>query len=84
MQEYKYPNIEAERARVQLSQDMLVQRLGVERKTYYNWLSKGNIPVSVLIQLSDMFDCSTDYLLGRTRNPVLFRKEQSNERNASF
>lgn len=71
MQEYKYPNIEAERARFNISQDVLAQKLGVERKTYYNWLTKGNIPVNVLILLSDMFDCSVDYLLGRTRNPVL-------------
>lgn len=71
--ETKYPNIEAERVRNNLTQDAISNMLGVERKSYYNWLNKGNIPVNVLIQLSDIFDCSVDYLLGRTRNPVLIR-----------
>lgn len=71
MQLLKYPNIEAERARINISQDELAERLNIERKTYYNWLTKGNIPVSSLMALADMFDCSIDYLLGRTRNPVL-------------
>ena len=71
--ETKYPNIEAERVRNNLTQDAISNMLGIGRKSYYNWLNKGNIPVNVLIQLSDIFDCSVDYLLGRTRNPVLIR-----------
>jgi transcriptional regulator with XRE-family HTH domain len=68
---YKYPNIEAERVRMGLSQTEIISRLGYkERKTYYNWLESGNIPVSVLMKMADLFDCSVDYLLGRTRNPV--------------
>lgn len=70
MQLLKYPNIEAERARINISQEELAEKLNIERKTYYNWLTKGNIPVSSLMTLADMFDCSVDYLLGRTRNPV--------------
>lgn len=71
MAEYIYPNIEVERKRLNLSQEDFSEKLGIERKTYYNWLTKGNIPISVLIKLSEMFDCSIDYLLGRTRNPLL-------------
>ena len=71
MQLFKYPNIEAERARINISQEELAEKLNIERKTYYNWLTKGNIPVSSLMTLADMFDCSVDYLLGRTRNPVV-------------
>lgn len=67
----KYPNIEAERARANLSQEDLAKKLGVERKSYYTWLTKGNVPVGVLISLADMFNCSVDYLLGRTRNPQI-------------
>ena len=68
---YKYPNIEAERARNGYSQEELIKALGYkERKTYYTWLINGNIPTSVLIKMSDLFECSIDYLLGRTRNPV--------------
>ena len=63
---YMYPNIEAERVRKGLSQEELIKELGYkERKTYYNWLSSGNIPESVLRKMADLFDCSIDYLLGR-------------------
>lgn len=71
MAEYIYPNIEVERKRINLSQEDFSKKLGIERKTYYNWLTKGNIPVPILIRLSEIFDCSIDYLLGRTRNPLL-------------
>lgn len=68
---YVYPNIEAERVRNNITQEMLADKLGVERKSYYNWLTKGNIPGPILIKLANLFDCSIDYLLGRTRNPKL-------------
>lgn len=61
----KYPNIEAERARRNISKDSLAEQLGVSRKTLFNWMHNGNIPVSALIQMADMFSCSIDYLLGR-------------------
>lgn len=61
----KYPNIDAERARNGLSNDALAEKLGVSRKTIYNWIDKGNIPSSALIQMADIFNCSIDYLLGR-------------------
>ena len=72
MNAYKYPNIEAERARSGLSQEEFIAKLGYkERRTYYSWLSNGNIPTDALVKMSDMFDCSVDYLLGRTRIPTL-------------
>lgn len=65
MNSLKYPNIEAERVRAGMSQDDLIEVLGYkERKTYYNWLANGNIPTSVLIKMSELFNCSVDYLLG--------------------
>lgn len=68
---YKYPNLEAERIRMNISQDKLSEMLGIERKTYYNWLTKGNIPTSRLIQLADLFNCNIDYLLGRSKVPTI-------------
>lgn len=70
MANYIYPNIEAERVRKNVSQEELSEIIGFERKSYYNWLSNGKIPAAVLVKLADYFDCSIDYLLGRTRNPV--------------
>ena len=68
---YKYPNIEAERIRNNYSQEELANVLRIERKSYYNWLKTGKIPATVLILLADLYDCSIDYMLGRTRNPVI-------------
>ena len=64
--EMKYPNIEAERARRGISNDSLAEKLGVSRKTIFNWMEKGNIPTSALIRMADVFECSIDYLLGRS------------------
>lgn len=61
----KYPNIEAERARKGISNEAMAEKLGITRKTLYNWMDKGNIPLSSLILMADMFECSIDYLLGR-------------------
>lgn len=64
MKNLKYPNIEAERARRGWTVEELTKKLGVSRKTYYNWISKGRIPLDKVDMLSEMFLVSTDYLLG--------------------
>lgn len=69
---FLYPNIEAERARANMTQEDLANKLKIERKSYYNWQTKGNIPINILLSLADIFNCSTDYLLGRTNNPSCF------------
>lgn len=58
-----YPNINAERARRNMSVDELSKRLGISRKTYYNWMRNGKIPQPMLIKMSKMFNASVDYLL---------------------
>lgn len=74
MNNFMYPNIESERVRIGISQDDLIEKLGYkERKSYYNWLSSGNIPTTVLVNMADIFDCSIDYLLGRTRISAVYR-----------
>lgn len=70
MSQFKYPNIEAERVRYNISQEQLSEELGIERKSYYNWLLNGKIPGNILVSLADKYNCSIDYLLGRTRNPI--------------
>lgn len=62
----RYPNIEAERARRGLNKEELAKKLGVSRKTYYNWVSKGRIPLEKINRLSEIFEVSTDYLLGES------------------
>lgn len=60
-----YPNINAERARLGLSLEELSKKLGVTRKTVYNWIVKGEIPQEKLEEMSKMFDCSIDYLMSQ-------------------
>ncbi len=62
----KYPNIEAERARLGLSKEDFAKKLGVATKTYYNWINGANpIPSNSLIIMADMCNARIDYLLGR-------------------
>ncbi len=58
-----YPNINAERVRNGLTMEDMAARLGVTRKTIYNWMAHGKIPQSKLKLMSEMFHCSADYLL---------------------
>lgn len=58
-------NIEAERRRQGLTQTEIAKLLGTTPPTYRTWINGGNIPSSKLIIMADLFDCSTDYLLGR-------------------
>jgi transcriptional regulator with XRE-family HTH domain len=62
-----YPNINAERSRMGLTIEELAEKLGVTRKTVYNWMVRGNIPQSKLEAMSSLFNCSIDYLL--KKNP---------------
>lgn len=68
MKKGRYPSIEAERARLQLTTELTAQYLGVTRKTFEAWCKNGRIPATALIKLSVLFDCSTDYLLGLKTN----------------
>lgn len=63
MKSKTYPNIDAERARAGLSLEQFTSKLGVTRKTYYNWTTKGAIPQSKLETMADLFNVSVDYLL---------------------
>lgn len=61
-----YPNIEAERARRGYSKNEFAEKLGVSRKTYYNWVSKGKIPQGKLELMANIFGTTTEYLLAKT------------------
>lgn len=58
-----YPNIAAERAKRKMSVDSLAEKLGVTRKTVYNWENAGRIPDIALEKMSKIFGCTIDYLL---------------------
>ena len=58
-----YPNIAAERAKRKMSLDTMAEKLGVTRKTIYNWENAGSIPQTAVEKMAKMFNCSIDYLL---------------------
>jgi transcriptional regulator with XRE-family HTH domain len=59
-----FDNIRAECARRRMSLSEMTEIIGVERKTFYNWESKGDLPVSVLSKIADVLNVPTDKLLG--------------------
>lgn len=60
----RYENIETERLKKRLSSNELAKQLGVSRGTLSAWQKNGNIPATKLIAMSQIFNCSVDYLLG--------------------
>ena len=64
-----FPNIDAEQGRNKINDTKLAEMLGVNRKTLSKWKTVGNISASALIKMAEIFDCTTDYLLGRTNVP---------------
>lgn len=61
-------NIEAERARHNLSRTEIAKKLNITPNTYRRWINEeANIPSSALIKMSKMFKVSIDYLLDIAR-----------------
>lgn len=57
-------NIEAERARLQMTKADMCRALGVTDKTYREYISGGTIPSPKLERLREITGKSIDYLLG--------------------
>lgn len=59
------PIIEAERIKHRMSRDELASTLGVSKRTVTNWQNGSTeLPLSKLLLMAQMWNCSTDYLLG--------------------
>ncbi|MBR3234586.1 MAG: helix-turn-helix transcriptional regulator [Atopobiaceae bacterium] len=64
-------NIESERRRLGLTQEELGVKLGKGRSTIVRWEADPfTITGTYLVQLAQLFECSTDYLLGLTAERV--------------
>lgn len=71
--------IETLRKKENLTQGELCERLGISKKTYYNYVHKDVISSDVLIKLSATFGCSVDYLLGvKNYTDVIFTDTEGN------
>lgn len=52
------------------SQRELAKKIGVSQGTLSNWeRSEHDIDTATLLKLAEMFNCTTDYILGRTHSP---------------
>ena len=59
-----FNNIRAECARRHMTLVDLTTLVGIERKTFYNWEAKGDMPLTLLIKIADALNVSTDTLIG--------------------
>lgn len=63
-----FRNIRAEITRNALTIEEFSKKLGIERKTFYNWEEKKDLPSSYLKKTAELFGVSTDELLGLPRS----------------
>lgn len=55
---------------LKLNQGDVAEKLNIALSTYANYEQGTRNPDwNMIVKLADIFDCSTDYLLGRTNNP---------------
>ena len=63
----RYPNIETERTKNGMGKVKFAHSIGSSTTTVKNWQNgKTEIPASKIIVMANLFNVSTDYLLGRT------------------
>ncbi|WP_434303938.1 helix-turn-helix transcriptional regulator [Clostridium botulinum] len=61
--------LKCERLRKDLNQTELAKLLNVSKQTVSNWENGNRIPDTLtLSKLADFFNCSVDYILGRSEN----------------
>ena len=59
--------IGSERVRLCMTQEELAKKLGVTAKSVSQWeTGRSALPAKRLVALSDIFGCTTDWLLGLT------------------
>ena len=71
-----FKNIRAECARNSISIEELSNMIGIERKTFYNWESKKDFPISYLVKMASIFHVKTDEILGLDTTVPTSEKEE--------
>lgn len=59
-----YRNIKAEAVRNGYTLEQLAEKMNVERKTIYNWGTRGNIPEKKLVEMANILNCPATALVG--------------------
>ena len=65
----RYPVVEKERLKRGLTVAELADKLGICRKTYYNWQNRGGMPQRAVVKLSALFGISSDAVLSHVMLP---------------
>lgn len=74
-----YQRLKDLREDMDLTQDMLVKRLDMNKTTYTNYeQGKREIPFSLAIRLAVFYNVSLDYIAGLTNDPCPIKKGTSN------
>lgn len=55
-------NINGEIRRRGMTKEEFCQQIGIDRRTYSSWQSKGELPSTVLLKCAKLLNCSLDYL----------------------
>lgn len=67
-----YRNLASERVRIDMTQKVLAEKLGVSIPTIRKWeMDISNAPAWAIRELADLFQCSADYLAGRTNDRLM-------------
>ena len=65
--------IKSERNRLGMSQVELAEKLEVSESTIREWeTGKRQLSVGKLLEMSELFGCTTDYILGRSNERTVF------------
>ena len=73
-------NLKEIRKKYNLSQQQLADKLGVSRSTIAMWETGGSQADNLsLSRIAELFNVSTDYLLGLTSDPAPLNRESSDE-----
>lgn len=72
-----YPRLRDLREDKDLTQDELVQILGIHKTTYTNYeQGKREIPFALAIRLAQFYNVTLDYIAGLTNNPTPLPKDK--------
>lgn len=56
------------------TQQYVASKLNIQQNTYSQYeTGKRQLPIEMLIQLADLYQTSTDYILRRTDNPIPYK-----------
>lgn len=65
---------------VGINRGQFAERSGIPYYTIIGWTNKGRLPdFNALIKIADFFDCSIDYLTGRTSDYVESQNKKPNQ-----